>query len=205
MQLYTFPGAVSPARVRFFIAEKGLEIPRTVINLMAGEHRTPEYRRIALNSRVPALRLDDGETLCETMAICRYLDALHPEPPLFGMTPIEGARIEMWNRMMEFELMMPMAMAFRHLTPAMKALEVQNADYGAQQKTVALKRIKRLEQQIEGRDYIAGDAFSVADITAWCSFKFFRPAGFVIDDSLPKLQAWFARIKQRPAAQVAFK
>ncbi len=204
MQLYTFPGAVSPARVKFFIAEKHLDIPCRVVNLMAGEHKSPEYRRIALNSRVPALELDNGETLCETMAICQYLEAVHPQPQLMGGTPQQRAVIEMWNRMMEFELMLPMAMAFRHLTPAMKALEAQVPEYGQQQHGVAIKRIKRLNTQMEGRDYIAGDAFSVADITAWCSLKFFRSAGFVVDDTVPNLLTWFQRVKQRPAAGVAF-
>lgn len=204
MQLHTFPGAISPARVKFFLAEKGVDVPCRTVNLMAGEHKTPEYRKRVRNSRVPALELDDGETLCETTAICLYLDALHPEPPLLGTSPLERARIEMWNRMMELELMLPMAMAFRHLTPAMKVLEDQVPEFGAKQKIVATKRIQRLEKEIAGRDYIVGNTFSVADITAWCSFKFFRPAGFAIDDTLPNLQAWFERIKARPAATLAF-
>lgn len=205
MQLYTFSGAVSPARVVFFLAEKGLEISTQTVNLMAGEHKTPEYRRIALNGRVPALELDDGSTLCETMAICRYLEGLHPQPPLLGVDVDAHARIEMWNRMLEFEVMMPMAMAFRHTSPAMKALEDQVPEFGDKQRVVAQKRLKRLDRQIQGRDYIAGDVFSVADITAWCSLKFFRVAGFEIDADWPNLLAWFKRVKARPAAAMAFK
>lgn len=205
MELYTFPGAISPARVVFFLTEKGLKIPTKTVNLMVGEHKTPEYRNVAINGRVPALVLDDGSTLCESMAICRYLEGLQPQPALLGSSVEEAARIEMWNRMIEFEVMLPMAMAFRHTNPAMKILEDQMPDYGEKQRTIANKRLQRLERQIEGRDYIAGDAFSVADITAWCSLKFFRLAGFEVTTDWPNLLAWFRRITQRPAAAAAFR
>lgn len=205
MKLYTTPGAISPARVIFFMAEKGVEIPLQNINLMQGEHKTPEFRAVSPNGRVPALTLDDGTNLCETMAICRYLEVTQPQPPLLGVSALEQARIEMWNRMMEFEVMLPMAMAFRHTHPAMAVLEAQLPAFGEQQKTVASKRLKRLDREMTGREYIAGDAFSVADITAWCSLKFFRVAGFEVTAEWPNLQAWFARIKARPAASAAFK
>lgn len=205
MKLYTTPGAISPARVIFFMAEKGVEIPLQNINLMQGEHKTPEFRAVSPNGRVPALTLDDGTNLCETMAICRYLEVTQPQPPLLGVSALEQARIEMWNRMMEFEVMLPMAMAFRHTHPAMAGLEAQLPAFGEQQKTVASKRLIRLDREMTGREYIAGDDFSVADITAWCSLKFFRVAGFEVTAEWPNLQAWFARIKARPAASAAFK
>lgn len=204
MKLYTTKGAISPARVRFFLAEKGIEIELVQIELMKGEHKTPAYRAISPNGRTPALQLDDGSVICESVAICRYFEELHPEPSLLGRTPQERARIEMWNRMMEFELMMPMAMAFRHTFPAMKALEDQVVEFGEKQRSVALKRAARIEKQLATQDYIAGNAFSIADITAWCSFRFFRVAGFEIGDDQPNLKAWFARVKARPAAAVAF-
>ncbi|MFC4251036.1 glutathione S-transferase family protein [Sinimarinibacterium flocculans] len=204
MKLHTSRGAVSPARVQFFLAEKGIEIECAQVNLMKGEHKTPEYRAISPNGRSPALQLDDGRVICETSAICRYIEALQPEPPLCGTTPVERAHIEMCDRMMEFELMMPMAMTFRHTFPAMKALEDQVPEFGEKQRGVARKRAVRLDKQLVTQDYIAGSEFSIADITAWCSFRFFRVAGFEITDETPHLKAWFARIKARPAAAVAF-
>lgn len=204
MLLYTFPGAISPARVKFFMAEKGVEIPEKTVNLMALEHKAPEYRRISPNGRVPALQLDSGEVLCETMAICTFLEGEHPEPRLLGRTPLERAQVQMWARMMEFELMMPMAMAFRHLVPAMKVLEHQVKEFGEIQYQVALKRIKRLDRELADKPWIAGEPFSPADITAWCSFKFFKPARFVVDERTPNLLAWFKRVGERPGASVAF-
>jgi len=205
MKLFTTPKAISPARVHFFLAEKGIEVEREVINLMEGEHRSAEYRQTVPNGRVPALQLDDGTVLCETVAISRYIEeALQPEPPLMGTTPLERASIEMYDRMMELELMMPMAMTFRHTHPAMKALEDQVAEYGEKQRAVAERRLKRLNKELGGRAYIAGDAFTIADITAWCSIRFFRAAGFGIAEDQTHLSDWFARVGERPAAQTAF-
>ncbi|HEY0975521.1 MAG TPA: glutathione S-transferase family protein [Solimonas sp.] len=204
MKLYTSRGAVSPARVHFFLAEKGIDIEKVQIDLMKGEHRTPDYRAISANGRTPALQLDDGRTLCETVAICRYFEELKPEPPLFGRDAFERAHIEMWNRIVEFELMVPMAMAFRHTFPAMKMLEDQVPAFGEKQRVVAQKRAKRFDQQLAHQPYLAGGAFSIVDITAWCSFRFFRVAGFELTDAQPHLRDWFQRIKARPAAAVAF-
>ncbi|HEY1076184.1 MAG TPA: glutathione S-transferase family protein [Fontimonas sp.] len=204
MKLFTSKGAITPARVQFFLAEKGLDIELEQVNLMKGEHKTPAYRAISPNGRTPALQLDDGRVLCESVAICRYIEELHPEPSLFGRTPFERAHVEMWQRMVELELMLPMAMAFRHTFPAMKALEDQVPEWGDKQRIAAQKRIKRFEQQLATQDYIAGPEFCIVDITAWCSFRFFRVAGFELGEDQPNLRAWFERIKARPAAAKAF-
>lgn len=204
MLLYTFAGAISPARVKFFMAEKGVEIPEQAVNLMALEHKKPEYRKISPNGRVPALQLDSGDVLCETVAICAWLESEYPEPNLLGRTPLECAQLQMWARIMELELMMPMAMAFRHLVPAMKMLEQQVPEFGTIQHEVAFKRIRRLDRELADKPWVAGDVFSLADITAWCSFKFFRPARFTVDETTPNLLAWFKRVGERPAAAVAF-
>ncbi|MBY8965362.1 glutathione S-transferase family protein [Algiphilus sp.] len=205
MKLFTTPKAISPARVHFFLAEKGIEVERELINLMEGEHRSAAYRSKVPNGRVPALQLDDGTVLCETVAISRYVEeAIQPDPPLLGTNPLERARIEMYDRMMELELMLPMAMTFRHTHPAMKALEDQVAEYGEKQRGVAERRLKRLDKELAGRDFIAGDDFSIADITAWCSIRFFRAAGFTPADEQHHLRDWFERIGNRPAAGAAF-
>jgi len=203
-RLYSTKGAVNPARVQFFLAEKGLEIERVAVNLMAGEHKTDSYRKLAANGRVPALQLDDGTVICESVAICRYLEALHPEPPLLGRNPLERARVEMLDRMMEFELMLPMAMAFRHTFPAMKALEDQVTEFGEKQRLVGQSRMRRLDRELAGKQFLLGDTFCIADITAWCSLRFFRVSGFEVTEELANLHAWYQRIKARPAATAAF-
>lgn len=205
MKLYTTSNAPSPARVQFVMAEKGIEIPRLQVNLMKGEHRTPEYRKIAINSRVPALELDDGTTLCESMSICRYLEELHPSPNLFGLSPVERAQIDMWTRVIESTLMMPMANVFRHTHPALKALEDQVPEFGEKQRGVALKRLLLLEKQIAGRNYLAGDRFTMADIVGWVALTFFsKGARIPIPEECKSVNAWLCRVGERPAAKLAF-
>ena len=130
MKLYNSEMANSPRKVRMFIAEKNIsDIEIINIDLMSGEHKTPEYRAIAPNSRIPALELDDGTVIMESTAICRYLESLYPEPNLFGENAIEIASIEMWQARIYNELMIPLAMAFRHLHPGMSEMEIQNKEY----------------------------------------------------------------------------
>lgn len=200
MKLYTTPGAPNPARVHFFAAEKGLELEMAPINLMKGEHRSPDYRAVVPNGRVPALQLDDGTVICESVAICRYLEALHPEPCLMGEQPLDQARIEMWNRMMEMEVFLPMGMAFRHTHPAMGALEDQVNEFGEKQREVANKRLKRLNKDLADREYIAGADFSIADITAYSAIRFFRVADFRIAEDWTNLQRWYDTVSERKGA-----
>ena len=130
MKIYSSPVAPSPRKVLIFIAEKGIENIE-VENLDIGkmEHKTPEYKKIAPNSRIPALVLDDGQVILETTAICRYLECLYPEPNLFGDNPMEIAEIEMWYSRASFELMLPLMHGFRHTHPHMSALENQNNEF----------------------------------------------------------------------------
>ena len=130
MKLYSSLVAPSPRKVVVFIAEKGIENIE-VKNLDIGkmEHKTPEYKKIAPNSRIPALELDDGEIILETTAICRYLEYIHPSPNLFGENAMEIAQIEMWYSRISFELMLPLMHGFRHTHPHMSALEHQNNEF----------------------------------------------------------------------------
>ena len=143
MKLYDNKMANSPRKVRMFLSEKNInDIEMVEIDLMKGEHKTVEYRAIAPNSRIPALQLDDGTVIMESTAICRYLESLYPEPNLFGESPIEIASIEMWQARIYSELMIPLAMGFRHLHPAMSSLEIQNKEYGETQKNIVLRPTK---------------------------------------------------------------
>lgn len=203
-KLYGARMAISSDRVELFLAEKGIEVEFVPVNLMAGEHYSEDYRRrIAPNARVPALELDDGTVLRESVAICRYFEASQPEPALFGGTPLEQARVEMWQRLMELELLMPIAMAFRHGHPAAKALEQpQIAEHAAVQKQRAEKRIGVLDKELAGRDYLAGD-FSIADITAFLAIRFGRLSKIAPEPGHAAVQAWMERVAARPAIATA--
>lgn len=205
MKLYTTSGAVNPARVQFLVAEKGLDIERVPVNLMQGQHKTPEFRTMAMNGLVPVLELDDGSRICESVVIGCYLESLHPEPNLFGVDAREQAEIGMWDRIVELQVMMPFAMAFRHGHPAMAALEDQVKEYGEKQKVVGQKRLKVLEKQLAGQEYIAAGRFTNVDISLWCAIRFFWKSGAEAIQEYPTLAAWYQRISDRPAAATAYK
>ena len=165
MKLYNNEMANSPRKVRMFMVEKNIsDIEIINIDLMSGEHKTPEYRAIAPNSRIPALELDDGTVIIESTAICRYLESLYPEPNLFGENAIEIASIEMWQARIYNELMIPLAMAFRHLHPGMSEMEIQNKEYGETQKTIGIKSLKYFDAALAEAEFVAGDRFTFADI-----------------------------------------
>jgi glutathione S-transferase len=174
MKLYDNPAANSPRKVRMFLAEKNItDIEIIKIDLMQGEHKTPEYKAIAPNSRIPALQLDNGTVIMESTAICRYLESLYPEPNLFGESPLEIASIEMWQCRVYNELMLPLAMGFRHLHPAMAGMENQNAEYGESQKQVAIKSLKYFNGVLAKTQFVAGDRYTFADIQMITTTDFF--------------------------------
>ena len=174
MKLYNNEMANSPRKVRMFMAEKNIsDIEIINIDLMSGEHKTPEYRAIAPNSRIPALELDDGTVIIESTAICRYLESLYPEPNLFGENAIEIASIEMWQARIYNELMIPLAMAFRHLHPGMSEMEIQNKEYGETQKTIGIKSLKYFDAALAEAEFVAGNRFTFADIQMITTTDFF--------------------------------
>ena len=199
MHLYSARMAVNPLRVQLFLAEKNVQIPETTLDLLAGDHKSDAYRAIAPNMRVPALVLPNGAVLRESIAICRYIEALVPEPPLFGVGALEHALVEQWQRIMEFELMFPVAMAFRHGHPVAKALQEQIADFGTQSRVGAVKRIALLDLEMADKQWIAGANFSVADLTAFATLRGFRFADFAIPEDHRNLTRWFAEVRARPA------
>jgi len=166
--------ANSPRKVRMFLVEKNIsDVEIIKIDLMQGEHKTPEYRAIAPNSRIPALQLDDGTVIMESTAICRYLESLYPEPNLFGESPMEIASIEMWQCRIYNELMIPLAMGFRHLHPAMSGMENQNKEYGEMQKQVAIKSLGYFNGVLGESKFIAGARYTFADIQMITTTDFF--------------------------------
>ena len=201
MKLYDDKLAVNPRRVRIYLAEKGITVPTEQISVIKGEHKNDDYRQISPLAQVPALTLDSGDTLTETMAICRYFEVLNPEPRLFGTSALEQATIEMWSRRAEFNFLLPVAMCFRHTVPAMAHLEEQNAAWGELNRARALKMMKFLNRQLETRKYLAGDDFSVADITAMCTTDFAKFTDIHIPEACTHLQSWYARVQERPSSK----
>ena len=206
MKLYEFERAPNPRRVRFFIAEKGIDlasIERIQIDIGGGENRAAEFRQMNPMGTVPVLELDDGTALSETMAICRYFEGNHPEPALLGQSVIEQATIEMWNRRMEFNLLLPVAMAFRHTTGHFSDRENVFPDYGSDCGQSAQRMFDFLNDHLADNDYIAGRQFSVADITAVVSIDFARVIKMRLDpDKHARLIDWHERVSARPAASV---
>ena len=189
MKLYDNKMANSPRKVRMFLAEKNItNVEMVEINMMEGEHKTPEYRAIAPNSRIPALQLDDGTVIMESTAICRYLESLHPEPNLFGESPIEIASIEMWQARIFNELMIPLAMGFRHLHPAMSALETQNKEYGETQKSIGIKSLKYFNSVLSESEFVAGDRYTFADIQMITTTDFFIGLNRLNLDDYPEIR-----------------
>ena len=174
MKLYSSKLAPSPLKVLIFLKEKRIFDQVEVIDLDLGklEHKTPEYKAIAPNSRVPALKLDDDTIILETTAICRYLESLYPEPNLFGENPIEIASIEMWYSRVTYELVVPLMHGFRHTHPHMSQMENQNQEYGLAQRELAVKSLDIYDKIISSREYIAGERFTYADIQMITSLQF---------------------------------
>ena len=203
MKLYSSPVAPSPRKVLIFIAEKGIkniEVENLDIGKM--EHKTPEYKKIAPNSRIPALVLDDGKVILETTAICRYLECLHPEPNLFGETPMEIAEIEMWYSRVSFELMLPLMHGFRHTHPHMSALENQNNEFGLAQRELAAKSLGYYEEVIGEKEFIACNKFSYADIQTVSSLQFLVRLNKIDINDYKNLSNYINNIAQRPSFSV---
>ena len=208
MKLYDMVNAPNPRRVRMFLAEKGIEVPRQEIDVKAGENLGAAYLAINPRGLVPALQLDDGRILDESVAICRYFEALHPAPDLFGQTPFEQAEVERMQRQMEFEGMFNIAAVFRNTAEAY-------ADRGAAgtgpatpqipemaERGLALAKLwmERLEARLEGREWVAIDRISIADITTYVSLDFAKWVKLRAGDEHPNIQAFHARMKARPSS-----
>jgi glutathione S-transferase len=206
MKLYTSSRAPNPRRVLMFMAEKGISGIHTIqIDLGKGEHRGAAFMALNPMAQVPVLELDDGRTLAETRAICTYLEGMFPHPNLMGEGFEERAFIEMMDRRCELQLFLRIANCVRHTHPGLAALEQpQFGDFGAAQGARVRESARWLDGVLADRDYVAGDRFTIADITAFCALEFarglmrFRPS----DEGLANLQGWRDRIAERPGAKV---
>ena len=200
MKIYSSPVAPSPRKVLIFIAEKGIDnIEVEDLDIGKMEHKTPEYKKIAPNSRIPALVLDDGQVILETTAICRYLECLYPEPNMFGKDPMEIAQIEMWYSRVSFELMLPLMHGFRHTHPHMSALENQNNEFGLAQRELAVKSLGYYEEVIKGKDFIACNRFTYADIQTVSSLQFLVRLNKIDLNDYKNLSTYVNNIAERPS------
>jgi glutathione S-transferase len=201
MKLYDGGRAPNPRRTRIFLAEKGIKLPMEQVELGAMVQKSPAYAAVNPLQRVPALVLDDGTVLTESIAICRYFEALHPEPPLFGRGALEVAQIEMWNRRLELHLLFPVSHVFRNSHPAMKEMEVPQVPAWADANKPRIREfIELFDRELEGRQFAAGEAFTVADITGLVAVDFMKPAKLALPDDCKNVARWHADISGRPSA-----
>lgn len=199
MKLYS-AAAPNPRRVCIFLAEKGLEIERVELDLAKGDARAPTL--LALNSlgKVPVLELDDGRAIAESVSICRYLETLHPDPPLFGVDDFDRAQVDMWNRRLELEVFQVVGSIALHTFPFFEDRIEQIPAFAEAQRTVASKTLMWLDEAIgDGRDFLAGDRFSIADVTGMATFWLSERAGVEVPDELVHLCGWLKRVQDRPS------
>ncbi len=202
MKLYDGGRAHNPRRVRVFLAEKGISVPIEPVDLGAQAHKSEAYTAINPMQRVPALVLDDGTVLTESIAICRYFEAAQPDPPLFGRGALEQAKVEMWNRRLELDLLLPIAQVFRHQHPAMAAFEQpQVPQWGEANKPRIMSFLAFFDRELATRRFAAGDGFSVADITGLMAIDLMKLAKLSVPEELSNVRRWHAEISARPSAK----
>ncbi len=204
MKIFDGGRAPNPRRVQIFLKEKGVQIPTVQLDLNAHEHRSEEMAAKNPGQTVPFLELDDGTVIAETVAICRYLESLHPEPNMLGESALEQAQIEMWNRRVEFGFFLRVAQSFRHLHPGAAVLEgEQIADWGLKNQKQAIDYMAVLDSQLAENPFIAGDKFTIADITAIVAAQFFKPARLEIPEAgFHNFKRWFSEVAARPSLEL---
>ncbi len=202
MKLYDSRRAPNPRRVRWFLAEKGVDDLEIVqIDLMAGEHKTPEYRAEVGMTNVPALILDDGTALTESVAICRYLESLYPEPNLFGRDARETAIIEMWTRRAELMAAMPLMQAVRHGHPALAVLETQIPEVAANNRQMAERSLAIFDKRLGESEWIAADRVTMADGVLYSGIEFSRLVRFEVPEAMTNVTRWLAAMRARVSAK----
>lgn len=202
MKIYSSTVAPNPRRVRIFLAEKRIQVPFEDVDIGAAVNRKPEFRRnINPMGEVPVLELDDGTHIAESVAICRYFEELHPQPPLFGVGARERAIVDMWNRRMEFNVLLPVAQTFRNTSEFFKGRIPQVPQYAEVCRAAAEKIYTWLDEELATRRFIAGDNFTIADITALCAVDFGRVSKIRIQPEQKNLARWREEVSARPSAK----
>lgn len=201
MLFYDSPNpAPNPRRVRIFAAEKGIDLPSREISIPAREQKSEEFLRINPRGQTPALETDDGEVITESVAICRYLEALHPEPPLFGSTPLEIAHVEQWSRRVEMILMAPIGAVWVHTHAFTARLPGRNAEWGEANRPRVEEAFRFFDKSLDGREFLAADSYSMADILLLTTMDFAGFVGCGPPQDCAALLAWHERVSSRPSA-----
>ena len=202
VKLYNHSLAPNPRRVRIFAAEKNIELSLEDVDILAGHSRTPEFLAKNSSGGVPVLELDDGSYLSESVAICRYLEGLHPEPNLLGRDLHEQAEIERWNRRMELELFAAIGRTVQNTSSIFQGRFKQFPDYGEAQRAVVHQRFERMDRELNGHQFVASDRFTIADITALVAIDIgSRLAEIKIPPELTHLTRWHQAVSSRPSAK----
>jgi glutathione S-transferase len=201
MKLYDAKTAPNPRRVRIFLAEKGVTVPVEQVDIVTAQNRGPAFRAKNPMGTVPVLELDDGTCIAESVAICRYFEEVQPEPPLLGTSATDRALVEMWQRRMEYELFVPITQVFRNGHAFFKGRIPQVAEYGEVCRAHALHRLAWLDQVLAERVFVAGDRYTIADITALCAIDFGRVSDIRILPEQPNLRRWHEAVSSRPSAR----
>ena len=201
MKLYDARTAPNPRRVRIFLAEKGITVPVEEVDIVSAQNRSPEFRARNAMGTLPVLELDDGTTIAESVAICRYFEELHPEPPLMGTDAKDRAVVEMWQRRMEFEVFLPITQVFRNGHAFFKGRIPQVPEYGEVCRTHAEQRLAWLDGVLAERPFVAGERYTIADITALCAIDFGRVSSIRVTPGQPNLARWHAAVSSRPSAK----
>jgi glutathione S-transferase len=193
--------APNPRRVRIFLAEKRLTVPMTEVSIPKGEHRGEAYLAVNGLGQTPSLVLDDGAVLTESVAICRYFEALHPEPPLFGTGARGIAEVDMWTRRAELRLMSPLSMVWAHTHPfTARVVKPQYTEFGESQRPRVLAAMGEFDRALDGREFLDGRGYSIADIVLLTTVDFAAFIGLAMPEALGHLRGWHARVSARPSA-----
>ena len=200
MILHDLAAGMSPRRVRIFLAEKGISIERREVDAAGGANATPDFLRLNPVGKLPVLELDDGTSIAESLAICRYLEALYPDPPLMGRTPREVADIEMWTLRMDHELSQIIALAFVHSSDFYRGRIEQIPEVASWARGRTLQTMDWLDGELADRSHIAGDGYTLADIVAQCAFVLGKAVGLRIAPDMTNLSRWFTEVTARPTA-----
>ena len=200
MKLYDSTIAPNPRRVRIFLAEKGITVPLEQVDIRAGANRQSDFLAKNPMGGLPVLELDDGTCISESLVICEYFEDRNPEPPLIGRTPEERAVARMWERRMELEVMGPLLGAFRHGSPFFKGRITQVPEMVEPSRGAAAKRLAWVDERLASNEFVAGDRYTIADITLFCTIDFGGMVGEGYDPSLKNLTRWHEAMKARPSA-----
>lgn len=203
MKFYNAPmPAPNPRRVRIFLAEKGVQLPTVEVSIMAGELKQPAHLARDPLGQLPTLELDDGTFLSETVAICRYLESLYPNPPMFGTTPLETARIDMMTRRVEFQVGTPTGMFWRHAHPFTARVVVpQYKEFGESNRAHYERALGWLNDELAGRKFVTGEIYTIADICLLTNVDFADWIGLKLPENLKHVRDWHARVSERPSSK----